>query len=643
MNRVISLVSISMLLCLGAFAQSTDMPDKAKPIVKKDKSGKIIVEEGRGLLETRYQDNIKRELLKILPKDKFIVTVIAELEPIEEMIIDYNQNKEIETLPGVPSDVMPEDSKPTENALITMLKSLNVIVVVDPKIESSKDALIQSIVSAKAGINEARGDKVTIQRSIIPINNYEEAGTKTSLTNMDSATKITLITVIVLAFIIAVFLIWQLITVKAELKVRPKITADIQIDSNAATKSTGAVQAVTTTASGTDASAENNESNSNKDSSSTSHHEENNKKDHKKKVDGKRNMADYRDKIITFGVTNPKACSTAMRNLLTTPEGTMKASVVVEEIGFDLSKQLFAGVKEQKWKELGRYIKDNIESFDPFMANDIMAEFYRLVMGEVIGMGNELASGTPFDFLEGLNDYVLKRLIENESNTNVALIASYFESPQMIEIINNLSDDRQKEVILEIARFENLPKEAVNQAAQMLAEKIKKLHDPNTIIFNGNEYIGNLLSYVTPEKEEQILSFIEHADPKVRDNLRKYHFSFDDIKNVPEKYLSLVLEAWEPSFIARALIGASSAVVEVFKRSLPPKKVIMLTDELENQDMIGKKETISNRTKILNSIKSTLDQYNINFATLKGENSESKKSEAAFADSDPTVDKTKVA
>jgi flagellar motor switch protein FliG len=241
-----------------------------------------------------------------------------------------------------------------------------------------------------------------------------------------------------------------------------------------------------------------------------------------------------------------------------------------------------------------------------------MAEAYRKMVGETVGMGSEGFPTTPFDFLSNLSKQDLKQLMDSESISNIALIAAHFESDQMADIIAILPEEKQKQIILEIARFDNLPKDAVLKAANELSERLKTLYDPNKLVVKGGEYIANYLSYVDSSKEEKFLSYLEQQDPKVRDSLRQFYFSFDDIPLVQEKYLAEALQEFDTTSIAKSLINSKREVYDIILRSMPPKKSLIVSDEVGAlTENIGSKEVLECRKMVLSGIKKTLKNFGI--------------------------------
>lgn len=555
----------------------------------------IVAEKERAIVEKNYESQVVAALEGILPKNKFRVSVGVELTPSEEKIEKYRQEEAEGVLPGLTITEPLEEE--TNNNLVSMVTKIAVTVILDDSVEDTKKPLIESIIKSKIKLIESRGDIITIEKVKIPVVEVKKPDLFETFTNK------TFIIIASLGFVFIITLLltlWQLSVVKAELRSRSKIQADIEVD----TKTN---------------SSDSNSSYPNAQAPNTRSHVEEEKidaEDTQKRAPVKtRTVSEYRDKILSFGVSDSKACSNAIRKLIITPDGIMKAAVLVEELGYEYAKKIFSGISDSKWTELGRYIKDHVEEFNPNKATDIMSEAYHLILGESIGSNNGTGF-SQFEMLASLSESQLKTLVDSESNTNIALIASNYDSEQMVDIIKLLPDDRQQAVVLEIARFENLPKDIVNKAALELMNRLKKLHDPNKMEFKGKEYIGNFLNYLDQEQEEKILSFIEKSDPKLRDSLRKYHFSFEDVKLIPSKYLEPALEDFDSAFLAKALQKVSHELVQKISSALPEKKQLMLADDLSIQQLVSKKDMLSSRTKLLTTIKSTLAKFDFDLSSL---------------------------
>jgi len=564
----------------------------------------MVVEKERGIAEATYNSILKAELGKILDEDKFTISVNVELKPDENTLNKYYAEEDDDALPGLTIKNKNIDYQANNN-LMSMVSKINVIAVIDSSVEEDKKELIEGIIKNKISLNEARGDSLKISRIKFP-SKSNFSSSKTTLFDNKLVLGVGIFLVLFVASFI--YLLWQLSLMKADLKSRAKLKAEIEIDSS---NVNGGGEKIKLPSSSED--------------SSTSI-DDSFKKEHKKSSSSKRSISDFRDKILNLGVTDANACSSGIRKLISSHDGLMKAAVLVEEIGYDYAKKIFTSLNNTKWNELGKYIKDNIEDIDTTKTFDIMSEAYYLILGESISTNSSTNSmhGFSFDALANLSETELKKLIESESNSNIALIASYYDSEQMVDIIKLLPDSKQQEVVLEIARFEKLPKDLVLKAAENLSSKLKSFQDPNSIEFKGHEYIGNFLNYIDQEQEEKLLTYIENADPALRNSLRKYHFSFEDLKLVPQKYLEPALEEFDSKFLARALNKASNDLVNLITSSLPEKKALMLTDELSVQELISKKEVLNARTKLLNTIKSTLSKFDFDFTKLNQDLEEAK-------------------
>lgn len=572
----------------------------------------IVAEKERSIVEKNYENQVISALEGIIPRNKFTTSVSVNLVPSAEKIEKYKIEEAEGTLPGLTIKEALEET--SNNNLISMVSKIFVTVILDNSVEDSKKPLIESIIKSKIKLLEARGDTLTIEKATMPVPIVK----KNDMFEMFSNKFFIFMGAVGFLFmIILIITLWQLSIVKAELRSRSKIQADIEVDTKS--NNTGFNDTYT-----------DQNRNDNKDD-----RRESSDKEESKKVQVKtRSISEYRDKILSFGVSDHKACSSAIRKLIAAPDGIMKAAVLVEELGYEYAKKIFSGISDSKWSELGRHIKDHVEEFDPTKAIDIISEAYHLILGESISSNNGTSSnGSQFEMLSNLNENELKKLLDSETNTNIALIASQYDSEQMVDIIKLIPEDRQNAVVLEIARFENLPKELISKASSELASKLKKLHDPTKLEFKGKEYIGNFLNYLDQEQEEKILSFIEKSDPKLRDSLRKYHFSFEDVKLIPEKYIEPALEDFDTSFLAKALYKVSDELVQKISSALPKKKQLMLADDISVQQLISKKDALSARTRLLNTIKSTLTKFDFDLSSLL----EDRVDEGSFG-SDTTAD-----
>lgn len=562
-------------------------------------NGKPVAEEERSIIEKIYEEKVKEAVSTVVARDKFSVSVSVVIKAEEQKIKDYYEEEEMNTLPGVPIEKK-HTPKSNNNSLLSMVTNVNVVVVVDKTVEKAQTDVIEKIITNKLKLDREKGDSISIEKVSLATEaarnpSFEEEAEPVS--KLDKIPLPYIVAMVVLSLLILLAL-WQITIVKAELKVKPKISADLKVDTKSDTTTQGHVGSSTEGQPETDA------------ISAADQKEEPVRK--KKYIKPVRTVSEYREKILSMAVNNPKSISKVMRKMVDAPEGMKKLAIIVEEIGIDYAMKIFTGVTKDQWKKIGSFIKDNVDAIDTSATLDIMAEAYRKMVGETVGMGSEGYPATPFDFLATLGKPDLKQLMDSESISNIALIAAHFESEQMADIIAILPEEKQKQIILEIARFDNLPKDAVQKAANELSERLKTLYDPNKLVVQGGEYIANYLNCVDSSKEETFLTYLEQQDPGVRDRLRKFYFSFDDIALVSEKYISAALEDFDSTTIAKSLINCKKEVYNIVLRSLPPKKSMIVSDEVGAlAESTGGKEVLEYRKTILSSIKKTLKNFGI--------------------------------
>ncbi|HPO49450.1 MAG TPA: FliG C-terminal domain-containing protein [Spirochaetota bacterium] len=241
-------------------------------------------------------------------------------------------------------------------------------------------------------------------------------------------------------------------------------------------------------------------------------------------------------------------------------------------------------------------------------------EFARLLLQNSFGIVKgsdffvkslELSKESNFDFL---NDFVpekIKDIIENESETIIALILGMIDSKKAAMTISLLSSDKSIKVIKKMSSKIEINKEILNVVVSKIKDKATKIreNENDTIIITGKNKLIEILKNSTNAQSESLLNELEKDNPELVNDLKESIFTFSDIVNIEKKSFEKVLKNYPDKEIAFMLKGAKEEIKTIFFTCVTKRRKEIIEDEIRILGEVLKKDVDDKRKKFVNHLK----------------------------------------
>ncbi len=193
----------------------------------------------------------------------------------------------------------------------------------------------------------------------------------------------------------------------------------------------------------------------------------------------------------------------------------------------------------------------------------------------------------PFSFLQDVDIHQAISLLREESPPVLALILSHLEPKLAARILSSFPPPVQKAVVPRIARLAKVDPEVIRRAEETLRNKVRATGKVVTQEVDGMAALTEILRYMDPRKEEDILGALE---ANVANKIRKALFTVDVVFQIPDKGLQAALRDYADREIALLLEAVGDAHRARILASVSERRREAIRFEADAAAPIGRRE-----------------------------------------------------
>jgi len=130
-------------------------------------------------------------------------------------------------------------------------------------------------------------------------------------------------------------------------------------------------------------------------------------------------------------------------------------------------------------------------------------------------------------------------------------------------------------VMVDLGRIKDIPLEAVLEVAAEFQDKSKQIPPQAEYEEGGGKAMAGLLGTMDPKEQSQFLDYLSQEDPELAKEVKKHHFTFENVPTLPDNILRDVFNSMDLDDVALALKGEDEELTERIINSLPQKKQAM--------------------------------------------------------------------
>ncbi len=146
-------------------------------------------------------------------------------------------------------------------------------------------------------------------------------------------------------------------------------------------------------------------------------------------------------------------------------------------------------------------------------------------------------TGKPFDYLAEADNERIYILLKDESEGVQSIVLSHLEPKKAASIINCMTPEEKRTVVLRMAKMEPISPEVVHRIDKSLHEKSLTLTAEKSENIDGRNALAEILKRMDSGTEKEILNSLSEGDPSLGEDLRSRLFTIDDVVRSDDRFI----------------------------------------------------------------------------------------------------------
>ncbi len=208
----------------------------------------------------------------------------------------------------------------------------------------------------------------------------------------------------------------------------------------------------------------------------------------------------------------------------------------------------------------------------------------------------------PFAFMRQISNDNLWEMCNDAPAKTIEVLANYLPPDRTAWLLNQLDDDRLKQVSTDLASGQVWPRTTVESVKEEFLDKYRQLVNPDEISVGG---VTNYASLLTSSSQVSTLSdrVLDLVGEGTNGDLRKQVFPFKDIMEVNTDDLKSVLQNVDRSDIAFALVEQDEDLVEKVLGAMEPDMARSISKRMNLLENISPDVVFGAQRRIINALR----------------------------------------
>ncbi|SVC41691.1 uncharacterized protein METZ01_LOCUS294545, partial [marine metagenome] len=208
----------------------------------------------------------------------------------------------------------------------------------------------------------------------------------------------------------------------------------------------------------------------------------------------------------------------------------------------------------------------------------------------------------PFAFIRQITNDDLWKMCNDVPAETIEVLANYLPPDRTAWLLNQLDDDRLKQVSTDLASGQVWPRTTVESVKEEFLDKYRQLVNPDEISVGG---VTNYASLLTSSSQVSTLSdrVLDLVGEGTNGDLRKQVFPFKDIMEVNTDDLKSVLQNVDRGDIAFALVEQDEDLVEKVLGAMEPDMARSISKRMNLLENISPDVVFGAQRRIINALR----------------------------------------
>ncbi len=291
----------------------------------------------------------------------------------------------------------------------------------------------------------------------------------------------------------------------------------------------------------------------------------------------------------------------------TPEEGTVKAAEVVASV----DQSLLRAVKNDLQSENYDSIVSALEELPPMTSeykNTVIRNFNSVIKSGNKNSLNSKKNGhiTLFKFLDHINERQMVSLLEDEGHQTGALILDYLPEDKAARVLDRLDKTKSTNIMLKMTTINSIPYKLQSEISARLFEKAMDLIDEEREQRLGAENILPVLDKLPLNEQQKYIDQLKATNAVVGEIVQSQFITVDQVINITDDLIKEALKDLNTATVLDAIIGLDQKLIDKILSVRPKREQRLIRLELSEMGGTTLKDTTYAKTKMMESIRSTV-------------------------------------
>jgi len=183
--------------------------------------------------------------------------------------------------------------------------------------------------------------------------------------------------------------------------------------------------------------------------------------------------------------------------------------------------------------------------------------------------------------LQWMAPKAIAEVLEEEHPQIAATVMTQLYDEQAAKVLELLSEDMRKDVILRIARMEELDPRAMEELDRVLESQLGKLQRTPPRKVMGPDNLAAILNATGSDLEQEMLEALTSQDEALSDDVKEKMFIFDNLMQLDDRGFQRLVREVPQENLLTALKGVDETLAERFFNNMSERAAEILREDME--------------------------------------------------------------
>ena len=210
--------------------------------------------------------------------------------------------------------------------------------------------------------------------------------------------------------------------------------------------------------------------------------------------------------------------------------------------------------------------------------------------------------------LQWMAPKAIAEVLEEEHPQIAATVMTQLYDEQAAKVLELLPEEMRKDVILRIARMEELDPRAMEELDRVLESQLGKLQRTPPRKVMGPDNLAAILNATGSDLEQEMLEALTSVDQELSDDVKEKMFIFDNLMQLDDKGFQRLVREVPNENMLTALKGVDDLLAERFFNNMSERAAEILREDMEASGPVKLSDVETAQKEIVRTAKRLADE-----------------------------------